>query len=235
MKNYNNIPNEMKQLKRWVLWKIKVDEKGKTTKIPINANNGYGAKTNDSSTWVSFNEALSKVDFYNCKGIGFMLGNGYFGVDIDNAIEDKELIEEFVKALNSYTEVSQSGKGIHIICKGVLPLGARRKGNIEMYDNARFKLHRLKVEDLINDYEQLKKLREEIQVKYFSIYEELLAEDLIEGELDASIWGITREHENEVWDSELRLLSDIKTNFDIGITMIESGEAEKSIIGAENW
>ena len=104
-----------------------------------------------------------------------------------------------------------------------------------MYDHARFKLHKLQVEDLINDYEQLKKLREEIQVKYFSIYEELLAEDLIEGELDAGIWGITREHENEIWDSEIRLISDIKREFDIGIDMIESGEAEQAIIDDENW
>ena len=103
-----------------------------------------------------------------------------------------------------------------------------------MYDQARFKLHKLQVEDLINDYEQLKKLREEIQVKYFSIYDELLAEDLIEGELDASIWGITREHENEIWDSEIRLMGDIKTNFDIAINMIESGEAEQAIIADEN-
>ena len=103
-----------------------------------------------------------------------------------------------------------------------------------MYDHARFKLHKLQVEDLINDYEQLKKLREEIQVKYFSIYEELLAEDLIEGELDASIWGITREHENEIWDSEIRLISDIKREFDIAINMIESGEAEQAIIADEN-
>ncbi|MBQ2652612.1 MAG: hypothetical protein IJF83_03575 [Methanobrevibacter sp.] len=104
-----------------------------------------------------------------------------------------------------------------------------------LYDHARFKLHRNEVEDLINDYETLMKLREEIQVKYFSIYDELLKEDLIEGELDASIWGITREHEFNTWNSELRLLSDIKTNFDIAINMIESGEAEQSIIGAENW
>ncbi len=103
-----------------------------------------------------------------------------------------------------------------------------------MYDHARFKLHGLQVEDLINDYEQLKELREGIQVKYFTIYEELLAEDLIEGELDASVWGITREHENEVWDSELRLITEIKTNFDMAITMIESGEAEQAIIDDEN-
>ena len=103
-----------------------------------------------------------------------------------------------------------------------------------MYDHARFKLHKLQVEDLINDYEQLKKLREEIQAKYFSIYEELLAEDLIEGELDAGIWGITREHENEIWDSEIRLISDIKREFDMAINMIESGEAEQAIIADEN-
>lgn len=103
-----------------------------------------------------------------------------------------------------------------------------------MYDHARFKLHSLQVEDLIKDYEQLKKLREEIQVKYFSIYDELLAEDLIEGELDAGIWGITREHENEIWDSEIRLISDIKREFDMAINMIESGEAEQAIIDDEN-
>ena len=103
-----------------------------------------------------------------------------------------------------------------------------------LYDHSRFRLHKLQVEDLISDYEQLKKLREEIQVKYFSIYEELLAEDLIEGELDAGIWGITREHENEIWDSEIRLMSDIKREFDIGIAMIESGEAEQAIIDDEN-
>ena len=102
-------------------------------------------------------------------------------------------------------------------------------------DYNKFKLYKFKVEDLINDYEQLKKLREVIQVKYFSIYEELVTEELIEGELDASVWGITREHETETWDSELQLMSEIKTNFDIAINMIESGEAEKAIIDAENW
>lgn len=136
--NYNNIPMELRKVKRWVLWKLKKIDNGKTTKVPVNANNGYGAKSNDNSTWVTFDEAINKVDFYNCNGLGFMLGDGYFGVDIDHALDNKELISEFVDTLKSYTEVSQSGEGIHIICKGVLPDGARRKGNIEMYDSARF-------------------------------------------------------------------------------------------------
>ena len=101
-------------------------------------------------------------------------------------------------------------------------------------DYNRFRLYKFKVEDLIKDYEQLKHLREEIQVKYFSIYDELAAEELIEGELDASAQGITREHENETWDSEVRLMSEIKTNFDLAIKMIESCEADQSIIDAEN-
>lgn len=101
-------------------------------------------------------------------------------------------------------------------------------------DYNRFKLYRYKVEDLITDYEKLKQLREEIQAKYFSIYDELVSEELIEGELDASVWAITREHENEVWDTELRLMSEIKANFDLAIKMIETGEADQSIINDEN-
>ena len=101
-------------------------------------------------------------------------------------------------------------------------------------DYNKFKLYKYKVEDLINDYEQLKQLRQDIQAKYFSVYDELVNEELIEGELDASIWGITRENENETWDSELQLMSEIKTNFDMAIKMIETGEAEQMIIDDEN-
>ena len=103
-----------------------------------------------------------------------------------------------------------------------------------MSDYNRFRLYNLKVENLIVKYEQLKQLREEIQGDYFAIYDELQSEELIEGELDASDWGITREHENEIWDEEVRLMSEIKSNFDLAIKMIESGEAEQSIIDDEN-
>lgn len=103
-----------------------------------------------------------------------------------------------------------------------------------MSDYNRFRFYSLKVENLIAKYEELKQLREEIQGDYFSIYDELLSEELIEGELDASDWGITRERENEVWDAEVRLMSEIKANFDLAIKMIESGEVEQSIIDAEN-
>lgn len=104
-----------------------------------------------------------------------------------------------------------------------------------MSDFNRFKFYNLKVENLIAKYEQLKQLREEIQGDYFLIYDELLSEELIEDELDTSDWGITREYENEVWNAEIRLMSEIKANFDLAIKMIETGEANQFIIDAENW
>ena len=109
--NYDKIPEELKSLKRWVLWKLKKIDNGKTTKIPINAKNGYGAKSNDSDTWTSFEEAYKMSNYFECEGLGFMLGNGYFGVDIDHALDNEQLIEEFANTLKSYTEISQSGEG----------------------------------------------------------------------------------------------------------------------------
>ena len=141
--NYSKVPRELKEMNRWVLWKIGIGKSGKPTKIPINAKTGSFAKSNDTNTWSDFKTATMYCDVYGCDGLGFMLGNGVFGVDLDfhentNEKQFEQRKDEFIAKLCSYTEYSQSGKGIHIICKGNLPLGNRRKGDIEMYDNARF-------------------------------------------------------------------------------------------------
>lgn len=162
--DYSKIPQEMKQLNRWVLWKLQKNDKGKLTKIPVNAKNGYGAKSNDPDTWVSFDEAINRIELFNCKGLGFMLGNGYFGIDIDHQLDNVDLINEFINTLNSYTEISQSGEGIHIICKGVLPVGNRRRGNIEMYDNARFFAM---TGNSINEIEHIEDRTEEVKTLYY--------------------------------------------------------------------
>ena len=146
---YNKIPQELKNLKRWVGYTVETLASGKLTKRPYNALSGEMAKVNDSLTWSTFKLALSGCEKYNFDGIGFVLGDGIFGVDLDNHIgpegqseedeaEFRRLANEFVATLNSYTEWSQSGKGIHIICKGKLPEGSRRKGCVEMYDANRF-------------------------------------------------------------------------------------------------
>lgn len=135
MFNYDKLPQEMKELKRFCLWKLE-----NNTKIPINPFNGSGAKSNDSKTWSTFDIAFKNINRYNCNGVGFMLGDGYFGIDLDHLENNQKnpLAIEFIYLIQSYTEISQSGEGIHIICKGTLPKGRRRKNNIEMYDEKRF-------------------------------------------------------------------------------------------------
>lgn len=126
-----NIPQELKDVPQWVCW-VKED------KVPRNPHTGGNAQSNNQDTWGSFQEAVSACMKYNFEGIGFMFANGYFGVDLDHCIDNVDFCDEFVETLQSYAEISKSNNGIHIICKGTLPKGARKKGGVEMYDKGRY-------------------------------------------------------------------------------------------------
>lgn len=145
---YEFLPDAMKAVPNWVCWKSIPDAKSHSgiKKIPINPITGGQAMSNNSQTWSDYDTAVREAAKYS--GIGFMFtGSGFFGVDIDdcrNAVEDyndggtDNIVYEFIYGLCSYAELSQSGNGIHIICKGSLPDGARRHGKVEMYDKGRF-------------------------------------------------------------------------------------------------
>ncbi|HZX21284.1 MAG TPA: phage/plasmid primase, P4 family, partial [Clostridia bacterium] len=141
---YENIPQELKKLNQWVCWKTE-ERNGKISKVPMNPKTGGYAMSNNPATWTDYNTALKVSE--NFSGIGFMFGNGIFGIDIDDVDEDikkyknddeDNIVSEFIHSLGSYAEYSPSGNGIHIICKGTLPPGGRRKANIEMYSEGRF-------------------------------------------------------------------------------------------------
>jgi len=140
----SNIPDELKRLNNWCVWKFE-KRNGKRTKIPFNAETGEFAKSNDKSTWSSYETA---VNAEGVDGIGFFFEPPYLGIDIDDIDDDlhrfkqgdklDNIVSEFNEAFKSYTEVSPSGNGLHIIVKGKIPGSRRRKGNIEMYDSGRF-------------------------------------------------------------------------------------------------
>jgi len=132
MNNYIAIPEELKNKPQWVCWS--------ENKIPRNPNTGTYASSTDSRSWGSFKQAVAACEIYNFDGIGFVFSkeDEYFGVDLDHCIDNRELMDEFVDTLKSYTEISRSGSGIHIICKGTLPTGGRRCGGIEMYSENRY-------------------------------------------------------------------------------------------------
>nr|WP_241430884.1 hypothetical protein [Natronolimnohabitans innermongolicus] len=65
------------------------------------------------------------------------------GIDLDKCRDpetgrpDPEA-KEIIQQLESYTEVSPSGTGYHVLVHGELPDGRNRRGGIEMYDQSRF-------------------------------------------------------------------------------------------------
>jgi len=141
---YENIPQELKGMDQWVCWKFE-ERNNRMTKIPINPKTGGYAMSNNAATWGDFKTAVNVSR--NFDGIGFMFANGIFGIDLDdmdgeivkykNGNEDN-IISEFIHGLSSYAEYSPSGKGIHILCKGELPPGGRRKGQFEFYESGRY-------------------------------------------------------------------------------------------------
>lgn len=128
--SFDNIPSELKRLKQWVCWM--------GDKLPKNPMTGNNAMSNNPSTWGTFEQAVKSMEHFKFDGIGFMFANGYFGVDLDHCLDNDELIDDFVESLDSYTEYSKSCDGIHIICKGELPVGSRRRGAVEMYQHGRY-------------------------------------------------------------------------------------------------
>ena len=113
-------------------------------KVPINAMDGQPAKSNDPTTWCDFDTACRGKERFGLDGIGFMFsGDGIFGIDIDHCYdpETQELdpaAAEIIETVQSYTELSPSGTGIHILCKGALPEGRKRRGAVEMYSTLRY-------------------------------------------------------------------------------------------------
>lgn len=140
-------PHEIMNIPNWCVWKY-TEVNGRMTKIPFNPLTGEKARSNDSSTWVSFNIAKDAYIDQTVDGLGFFFEEPYVGIDLDD-VEDEihrfkrgdhtdNIVSEFHEAFKSYSEISPSGTGIHIIVRGNIPGERRRKGNVEIYEKGRF-------------------------------------------------------------------------------------------------
>ena len=111
-------------------------------KEPINPLNGHNAKANDPSTWGMLDQAIKAMFQFQLDGIGVELGRGLCGIDLDHCINEQGQItvqaRDVIAAMDSYTEISPSGTGIHILFSGIIPEGSRRKDGIEMYSEGRY-------------------------------------------------------------------------------------------------
>lgn len=144
---------ELAEWKQWVMWKS-IDGKKRPfapSGIPIGATLKYEKR------WVSY-EAVQE-EFEQGRnvpsgeeggwdGIGFVFteDDPFVGVDIDKCRDPEtgaltQNAQEIIKELNSYTEASPSGTGVHIICRGNhIRVGhnPRGKNPVEMYSWGRY-------------------------------------------------------------------------------------------------
>jgi putative DNA primase/helicase len=133
------IPRELKVRPQWVAWKA-VGEK--PDKVPYSARTGRKASSTDLMTWSTFPEALEAYERGAYAGLGFVFcsGDPYTGIDLDDCVNESGEIAtwaiEIVRYFESYTELSATSTGLHIIVRGDVP--NRRKGDVEVYSSKRF-------------------------------------------------------------------------------------------------
>ena len=156
LENLNNIPDEMKKLNCWCCFDLVKDIDGKIVKRIYNPNSTPKgrfipyAKANDSSTWASFDKAVSFCKKNNLKGLSFALSkeNGIHCVDLDHCKsaggDFSALAYDLLgKSQNGYTELSQSQNGLHFFFKAqpnefALVKKANHANGIECYSEAKF-------------------------------------------------------------------------------------------------
>lgn len=136
---FKRIPSEIKNRKQWVCFDSK--------KRPIDPKKSwlcYSSVTNQD-TWGTFEQAVETCRRLRLSGIGYVFSadDPFVGVDIDNCRNpnDGTITAEamlITKLLSSYTEISPSGTGLHIIVKAKLPFRGKQGEVFEIYDSGRY-------------------------------------------------------------------------------------------------
>jgi primase-polymerase (primpol)-like protein len=139
-----SIPDDLRALPQWVIWRTETID-GRPTKVPYSAKTGRKASSTDRETWTSYDVATRALATKNYAGVGFVLtpDDPFTVVDLDHCIDKHGDVEptarETIKALDSYTESSPSGDGVHVWLKATLPGDKGKKaGDVETYNAKRF-------------------------------------------------------------------------------------------------
>jgi putative DNA primase/helicase len=146
---YPDFLAELKAHRQWLCYKLQPSEKrpGKMDKIPMRADRpGQHAASTRPGEWTDYATAVNAaqtVREYAGVGYVFVEQRGIVGVDLDDCLRADGTLLDWARPIvtllrGAYMEVSPSGSGLHIIARGTLPPGRRRRGDIEMYSTGRF-------------------------------------------------------------------------------------------------
>lgn len=132
-RQWADIPAELRERPQWCL--------AGPDKRPLKLDHSPASST-DPSTWADF-ESVAKAAAKDGYGMGYMLcdADPFTCIDLDikpdTPSDDISRYESIVEHLDSYTERSRSGRGLHVWVRAAIGKGRRRDG-VEVYSQQRF-------------------------------------------------------------------------------------------------
>lgn len=146
IRNADAIPQELKDGLKFVSWTYGPPRaNGKRPKVPRTPGTGRLASTTDPAAWGTLADALADVEAGRADGSGrvFTSEDPFLGIDLDDCRDPvtgaiDAWAQTIMREFNTYSEVSPSGTGVHLIGRGRLPGDGQNKKPIEIYDRKRF-------------------------------------------------------------------------------------------------
>lgn len=144
-----NLPQAMRERRQWLVWRFeRYDGDKKPRKVPYylsgRKRRGEQGSDDDRAELCGWNEALQALERRPWDGVGFAFlpGDGLVGIDIDGAVDDDGVVSErcqaIVEACASYTELSPSGRGVHIIVEGTTETFKDNRIGLEVFCGRQF-------------------------------------------------------------------------------------------------
>jgi hypothetical protein len=137
----SRLPQELRERKQWAISTLLPHPvTGKPDKAPRHPQTGRLLDLTNPEMFSTFDECINSP---HANAIGFILtaDDPYCIVDLDRPAnltpQDAKAQENAYNHLDSYSEFSQSGQGVHIIVRAKIG-GGRRRGPIEVYDQERY-------------------------------------------------------------------------------------------------
>jgi primase-polymerase (primpol)-like protein len=145
----HNVPWALRCGQVFVIWRIEL-RNSRATKVPYNPHTLKLAKSDDPRTWGTWGEAVACYETHPNRfhGIGrvFTADDHMVGIDLDDCIFGRNLnsvARTWLPLLNSYSEVSPSGRGVKVWVRANHDLGGQhgrtnRKVGIELHRDHRY-------------------------------------------------------------------------------------------------
>jgi len=126
------LPNALREKEQWLV--------SNDSKAPRSVKTGQYADVRDPTLYVTYDVALSYAQKHGLD-IGFALtpDDPFTVIDLDAPTTKEQQVRHarILENFDTYAELSRSGKGVHIWCRGSVPRGVRRD-RVEVYSEARY-------------------------------------------------------------------------------------------------